>query len=195
MTSGRLFGETDVSLITNKLHEQTEQNNKDVVSVSFTGLSLLDSNSCRFKEYKLPHLLPVSFFHWPSVSCDFIRELWPLSEISLDKCYFCLRVKFWSTIDLQNSYRWKCHKCLLTHTGSVSSSSPALSCLSPQWLGAPSCQRGSYAFYKSVSSKAQPDGPVQVWKLGEFYFIRCGPEDPVCIAEVRYLVSFTLKPL
>lgn len=54
-----------------------------------------------------------------------------------------------------------------------------------QWLGAPSCQRGSYAFYKSVSSRARLDGPVQVWKLGEFYFIRCGPQDPVCIAEVR----------
>ncbi|XP_054481890.1 AT-rich interactive domain-containing protein 5B [Anoplopoma fimbria] len=56
-----------------------------------------------------------------------------------------------------------------------------------QWLGAPSCQRGSYAFYKSVGSRAQPDGPVQVWKLGEFYFIRCGPQDPVCIAEVTLL--------
>ncbi|XP_031606149.2 AT-rich interactive domain-containing protein 5B [Oreochromis aureus] len=56
-----------------------------------------------------------------------------------------------------------------------------------QWLGAPSCQRGSYAFYKSVSSRAQPDGPVQLWKLGEFYFIRCGPQDPVCIAEVTLL--------
>ncbi|XP_074528107.1 uncharacterized protein LOC141791487 [Halichoeres trimaculatus] len=56
-----------------------------------------------------------------------------------------------------------------------------------QWLGAPSCQRGSYAFYKSVSSRAQPDGPVQVWRLGEFYFIRCGPQDPVCIAEVTLL--------
>uniref|UniRef100_A0A3B4WI85 BAH domain-containing protein n=1 Tax=Seriola lalandi dorsalis TaxID=1841481 RepID=A0A3B4WI85_SERLL len=55
------------------------------------------------------------------------------------------------------------------------------------WLGAPSCQRGSYAFYKSVSSRAQPDGPVQVWKLGEFYFIRCGPQDPVCVAEVTLL--------
>ncbi|KAM9348561.1 AT-rich interactive domain-containing protein 5B, partial [Symphorus nematophorus] len=55
------------------------------------------------------------------------------------------------------------------------------------WLGAPSCQRGSFAFYKSVSSRAQPDGPIQVWKLGEFYFIRCGPQDPVCIAEVTLL--------
>ncbi|XP_068600298.1 AT-rich interactive domain-containing protein 5B [Brachionichthys hirsutus] len=56
-----------------------------------------------------------------------------------------------------------------------------------QWLGAPSCQRGSYAFYKSVSSRAEPDGPVQVWKLGEFYSVRCGPQDPVCIAEVTLL--------
>uniref|UniRef100_A0A1A8JXL1 Zgc:77151 n=1 Tax=Nothobranchius kuhntae TaxID=321403 RepID=A0A1A8JXL1_NOTKU len=56
-----------------------------------------------------------------------------------------------------------------------------------QWVGAPSCQRGSYAFYKSVSSRAHPDGPSQVWKLGEFYFIRCGPQDPVCIAEVTLL--------
>uniref|UniRef100_A0A8D3ALB9 Zgc:77151 n=1 Tax=Scophthalmus maximus TaxID=52904 RepID=A0A8D3ALB9_SCOMX len=55
------------------------------------------------------------------------------------------------------------------------------------WLGAPSCQRGSYAFYKSVSSRARADGPVQVWRLGEFYFIRCGPQDPVCIAEVTLL--------
>nr|XP_020470821.1 AT-rich interactive domain-containing protein 5B-like [Monopterus albus]XP_020470822.1 AT-rich interactive domain-containing protein 5B-like [Monopterus albus] len=56
-----------------------------------------------------------------------------------------------------------------------------------QWLGAPSCQRGGYAFYKSVSSRAKPNGPIQVWKLGEFYFIRCGPQDPVCVAEVTLL--------
>ncbi|XP_060942108.1 uncharacterized protein zgc:77151 [Limanda limanda] len=56
-----------------------------------------------------------------------------------------------------------------------------------QWLGSPSCQRGSYAFYKSVSSRTRPDGPVQVWRLGEFYLIRCGPQDPMCIAEVTLL--------
>lgn len=56
-----------------------------------------------------------------------------------------------------------------------------------QWLGAPSCQRGSYAFYKSVGSRTRPDGPVQLWKLGEFYFIRCAPQDPVCLAEVTLL--------
>ncbi|XP_068187149.1 AT-rich interactive domain-containing protein 5B isoform X2 [Antennarius striatus] len=56
-----------------------------------------------------------------------------------------------------------------------------------QWLGAPCCQRGSYAFYKSVSSRSDPEGPVQVWRLGEFYCVRCGPQDPVCIAEVTLL--------
>ncbi|XP_077403310.1 uncharacterized protein LOC144036491 [Vanacampus margaritifer] len=56
-----------------------------------------------------------------------------------------------------------------------------------QWLGAPSCQRGSFAFYKSVGSKTRADGPVQVWRLGEFYFVRCGPGDPACIAEVTLL--------
>ncbi|XP_024121832.1 AT-rich interactive domain-containing protein 5B isoform X2 [Oryzias melastigma] len=56
-----------------------------------------------------------------------------------------------------------------------------------QWLGAPSCQRGSFSFYKSVSGRARPDGPVRVWRLGEFYCVRCGPQDPVCIAEVTLL--------
>lgn len=61
--------------------------------------------------------------------------------------------------------------------------------LTVQWVGVPSCQRGSYAFYKSVSSRAPPEGPVQVWRLGEFYFIRCGPQDPVCVAEVGHMTQ------
>lgn len=56
-----------------------------------------------------------------------------------------------------------------------------------QWLSSPSCQRGSYAFYKSVSCRAQPKGPLQVWRLGEFYYIRRGPQEPICIAEVTLL--------
>lgn len=56
-----------------------------------------------------------------------------------------------------------------------------------QWLGSPSCLRGSFAFYKSVSCKQESGAPPQVWKLGEFYFIRCGPQEPVCIAEVTLL--------
>ncbi|KTF87545.1 hypothetical protein cypCar_00011165 [Cyprinus carpio] len=56
-----------------------------------------------------------------------------------------------------------------------------------QWLDAPSCLRGSFAFYKSVGCKQASGGPTQVWKLGEFYFMRCGPQEPVCIAEVTLL--------
>lgn len=56
-----------------------------------------------------------------------------------------------------------------------------------QWLGAPSCLRGSFAFYKSVGLKKESGGPIRVWKLGEFYFMRCGPQEPVCIAEVTLL--------
>ncbi|CAL8307049.1 unnamed protein product [Gadus morhua 'NCC'] len=56
-----------------------------------------------------------------------------------------------------------------------------------QWLRSPSCQRGSYSFYKSVSCRAHPDGPLQVWRLGEFYYVRRGPQEPVCIAEVTLL--------
>lgn len=56
-----------------------------------------------------------------------------------------------------------------------------------QWLGAPSCLRGSFAFYKSVGLKQESGGPTRVWKLGEFYFMRCGPQEPVCIAEVTLL--------
>uniref|UniRef100_A0A8C7N4R1 Zgc:77151 n=1 Tax=Oncorhynchus kisutch TaxID=8019 RepID=A0A8C7N4R1_ONCKI len=56
-----------------------------------------------------------------------------------------------------------------------------------QWLGAPSCLRGSFAFYKSVSCEALAGAPALVWKLGEFYYVRCGPQEPVCIAEVTLL--------
>ncbi|XP_041720567.1 uncharacterized protein LOC121551950 [Coregonus clupeaformis] len=56
-----------------------------------------------------------------------------------------------------------------------------------QWLGAPSCLRGSFAFYKSVSCGAGAGAAAQVWKLGEFYYVRCGPEEPVGIAEVMLL--------
>ncbi|XP_060746947.1 AT-rich interactive domain-containing protein 5B [Tachysurus vachellii] len=56
-----------------------------------------------------------------------------------------------------------------------------------QWLGPPCCLRGSFAFYKSVSCRPDAGGPVQVWRLGEFYYVRCGPQEPVCIAEITLL--------
>ncbi|KAJ8348434.1 hypothetical protein SKAU_G00270230 [Synaphobranchus kaupii] len=56
-----------------------------------------------------------------------------------------------------------------------------------QWLGAPSCLRGSFAFYKSFSCRREAGCRAAVWRLGEFYFVRCGPQEPVCIAELALL--------
>ncbi|KAI1903569.1 hypothetical protein AGOR_G00028530 [Albula goreensis] len=56
-----------------------------------------------------------------------------------------------------------------------------------QWLGAPCCLRGSFAFYKSFSCRSEAGHQAGVWKLGEFYFVRCGPQEPVCIAELALL--------
>ncbi|MBN3320598.1 ARI5B protein, partial [Atractosteus spatula] len=55
------------------------------------------------------------------------------------------------------------------------------------WLGAPCCLRGSYAFYKSFRCCGEAGRRPGVWRLGEFYFVRCGPQEPVCIAEVTLL--------
>ncbi|XP_018583922.2 AT-rich interactive domain-containing protein 5B [Scleropages formosus] len=56
-----------------------------------------------------------------------------------------------------------------------------------QWLGAPCCLRGSFAFYRSFSCRPEGDSRAAVWKLGDFYFVRCAPQEPVCIAEVALL--------
>ncbi|KAI4880896.1 hypothetical protein NFI96_029775 [Prochilodus magdalenae] len=55
------------------------------------------------------------------------------------------------------------------------------------WLGPPCCRRGTFAFYKSVCYKPEAGSPVKVWTLGDFYYVRCGPQEPVCIAEVTLL--------
>ncbi|XP_076836323.1 uncharacterized protein LOC143481971 isoform X2 [Brachyhypopomus gauderio] len=56
-----------------------------------------------------------------------------------------------------------------------------------QWLGPPCCLRGAFAFYRAVCYRPEPSAPAKVWRLGEFYYLRCGPEEPVCIAEVTLL--------
>ncbi|MGH0139886.1 UNVERIFIED_CONTAM: hypothetical protein FKN15_076423 [Acipenser sinensis] len=56
------------------------------------------------------------------------------------------------------------------------------------WLGAPCCARGTYAFYKSFSCRGAVAARCPaVWSLGEFYFVRCGPKEPVCLAELTLL--------
>ncbi|KAG9265907.1 AT-rich interactive domain-containing protein 5B-like [Astyanax mexicanus] len=56
-----------------------------------------------------------------------------------------------------------------------------------QWVGPPCCRRGTFAFYKSVCHKPEAGAPVKAWTLGEFYYVRCGPQEPICIAEVTLL--------
>ncbi|MGH0141107.1 UNVERIFIED_CONTAM: hypothetical protein FKN15_072550 [Acipenser sinensis] len=63
--------------------------------------------------------------------------------------------------------------------------SQATDCL---WLGTPCCARGTYAFYKSFSCRGAVAARCPaVWSLGEFYFVRCGPKEPVCLAELTLL--------
>ncbi|XP_028668747.1 AT-rich interactive domain-containing protein 5B [Erpetoichthys calabaricus] len=56
-----------------------------------------------------------------------------------------------------------------------------------QWLGAPCCLRGSFAFYKGFSCPRDALKEPETWKVGEFYFVRCSPKEPVCIAEIALL--------
>ncbi|KAF5891357.1 AT-rich interactive domain-containing protein 5B-like, partial [Clarias magur] len=87
-----------------------------------------------------------------------------------EKCFLCS--KFFTN----KEYNHHVDQCLQQKT------------LGPkQWLGPPCCLRGSFAFYKSVSCKPESGGPVKVWRLGEFYCVRCGPQEPVCIAEITLL--------
>ncbi|MBN3280888.1 ARI5B protein, partial [Polyodon spathula] len=56
------------------------------------------------------------------------------------------------------------------------------------WQGSPCCTRGTYAFYKSFSCRGAVAARCPAaWSLGEFYFVRCGPKEPVCLAELTLL--------
>ncbi|KAG2455939.1 ARI5B protein, partial [Polypterus senegalus] len=55
------------------------------------------------------------------------------------------------------------------------------------WLGAPCCLRGSFAFYKGFSCPRDALKEPETWKVREFYFVRCSPKEPVCIAEIALL--------
>nr|XP_002734000.1 PREDICTED: AT-rich interactive domain-containing protein 5B-like [Saccoglossus kowalevskii] len=54
-----------------------------------------------------------------------------------------------------------------------------------QWVGAPCGQHGPYIFYKGF--KYFKDEKWKILSLGEFFFVRCSPEDPVCIGELQLL--------
>ncbi|MBN3290586.1 ARI5B protein, partial [Polypterus senegalus] len=60
-------------------------------------------------------------------------------------------------------------------------------CRHGTWLGAPCCLRGSFAFYKGFSCPRDALKEPETWKVREFYFVRCSPKEPVCIAEIALL--------
>ncbi|XP_056147262.1 AT-rich interactive domain-containing protein 5B-like [Lampris incognitus] len=54
-----------------------------------------------------------------------------------------------------------------------------------KWVGSSCGLHGPYIFYKAF--KFHRDGKPRILSLGDFFFVRCKPEDPICIAEVQLL--------
>ncbi|XP_023675315.2 uncharacterized protein [Paramormyrops kingsleyae] len=95
---------------------------------------------------------------------------------------------------LSRGRRWMCRCGLRTRlcnsigaAGVSGECLPAMEQNAIQWLGTPYCLRGSFAFYKSFSHQAEAGLQPSVWSLGQFFFVRFGPQDPVCIAELTLL--------
>ncbi|KAL7869808.1 hypothetical protein AOLI_G00137960 [Acnodon oligacanthus] len=53
------------------------------------------------------------------------------------------------------------------------------------WVGSPCGLHGPYVFYKAF--RFNLEGKARILSLGDFFFVRCKPEDPVCIAELQLL--------
>eukprot|EP00062_Callorhinchus_milii_P001438 gi/632936571/ref/XP_007895381.1/ PREDICTED: AT-rich interactive domain-containing protein 5B [Callorhinchus milii] len=54
-----------------------------------------------------------------------------------------------------------------------------------KWVGSPCGLHGPYIFYKAF--KFNLEGRPRILSLGDFFFVRCKPEDPICIAELQLL--------
>uniref|UniRef100_UPI0037E88856 AT-rich interactive domain-containing protein 5B n=1 Tax=Semicossyphus pulcher TaxID=241346 RepID=UPI0037E88856 len=54
-----------------------------------------------------------------------------------------------------------------------------------KWVGSSCGLHGPYIFYKAF--KFHRDGKARILSLGDFFFVRCKPEDPICIAELQLL--------
>ncbi|XP_037637624.1 AT-rich interactive domain-containing protein 5B [Sebastes umbrosus] len=54
-----------------------------------------------------------------------------------------------------------------------------------KWVGSSCGLHGPYIFYKAF--KCHRDGKPRILSLGDFFFVRCKPEDPICIAELQLL--------
>ncbi|XP_076142455.1 AT-rich interactive domain-containing protein 5B-like [Alosa pseudoharengus] len=54
-----------------------------------------------------------------------------------------------------------------------------------KWVGSSCGLHGPYIFYKAF--KFYRDGKARILCLGDFFLVRCTPEDPICIAELQLL--------
>ncbi|KAE8280860.1 AT-rich interactive domain-containing protein 5B [Larimichthys crocea] len=54
-----------------------------------------------------------------------------------------------------------------------------------KWVGSSCGLHGPYIFYKAF--KFNRDSKPRILSLGDFFFVRCKPEDPICIAELQLL--------
>ncbi|XP_010868175.1 AT-rich interactive domain-containing protein 5B-like [Esox lucius] len=54
-----------------------------------------------------------------------------------------------------------------------------------KWVGSSCGLHGPYIFYKAY--KFHRDGKPRILSLGDFFFVRCKPGDPICIAELQLL--------
>uniref|UniRef100_A0A8C5M6T4 AT-rich interactive domain-containing protein 5B n=1 Tax=Leptobrachium leishanense TaxID=445787 RepID=A0A8C5M6T4_9ANUR len=54
-----------------------------------------------------------------------------------------------------------------------------------KWVGSPCGLHGPYIFYKAFQFHLE--GKPRILSLGDFFFVRCKPEDPICIAELQLL--------
>ncbi|KAG7463112.1 hypothetical protein MATL_G00191930 [Megalops atlanticus] len=54
-----------------------------------------------------------------------------------------------------------------------------------KWVGSPCGLHGPYIFYKAF--KFHFEGKPRILSLGDFFFVRCKPGDPICIAELQLL--------
>ncbi|MCJ8738327.1 hypothetical protein PDJAM_G00034560, partial [Pangasius djambal] len=53
------------------------------------------------------------------------------------------------------------------------------------WVGSPCGLHGPYIFYKAF--RFNLEAKARILSLGDFFFVRCKPEDPLCIAELQLL--------
>ncbi|XP_048406910.1 AT-rich interactive domain-containing protein 5B isoform X1 [Stegostoma tigrinum] len=56
---------------------------------------------------------------------------------------------------------------------------------SVKWVGSPCGLHGAYIFYKAF--KFRLEGRPRILSLGDFFFVRCKPGAPICIAELQLL--------